>query len=148
MKKHPLLLFLLLPFILFGQKKNIDENLLAVEGYDLVSYFIQDRPEKGKEAFTLSWKGARYLFASKENKALFKKNPNKYLPAYGGWCAYAMVKGKEVEINPKAFHIQQGKLYLFYKTNWVDTKTKWIKNQAVYKTKADQAWAKKITQKN
>lgn len=148
MKKLPILLFLLLPLILFGQKKNIDENSLAVGGYDLVSYFIQDNPQKGKESIALNWEGARYLFANQENKALFKKNPEKYLPAYGGWCAYAMVKGKEVEINPKAFHIQQGKLYLFYKTNWVDTKTKWIKNPTAYKTQADQAWAKKITQKN
>lgn len=146
--KKSILLFLLLPLILFGQKKNIDEDLLAVEGYDLVSYFIQDSPEKGKEAFTLSWKGARYLFASKENKALFKKNPNKYLPAYGGWCAYAMAKGKEVEINPKAFHIQQGQLYLFYKTNWVDTHAKWIKDEVTYKAKADQAWANKLAQNN
>ena len=148
MKKLPILLFLLFPLILFAQKKNIDENSLAVGGYDLVSYFTQDNPQKGKESIALNWEGARFLFANQENKALFKKNPEKYLPAYGGWCAYAMVKGKEVEINPKAFHIQQGKLYLFYKTNWVDTKTKWIKNQAVYKAKADQAWAKKITQKN
>ena len=148
MKKLPILLFLLLPLILFGQKKNIDENSLAVGGYDLVSYFIQDNPQKGKESIALNWEGARYLFANQENKALFKKNPEKYLPAYGGWCAYAMVKGKEVEINPKAFHIQQGKLYFFYKTNWVDTKIKWIKNPTTLKTKADQAWAKKITQKN
>ena len=148
MKKLPILLFLLFPLILFAQKKNIDENSLAVGGYDLVSYFIQDNPQKGKESIALNWEGARFLFANQENKALFKKNPEKYLPAYGGWCAYAMVKGKEVEINPKAFHIQQGKLYFFYKTNWVDTKIKWIKNPTTFKTKADQAWAKKITQKN
>lgn len=148
MKKQPILLFLLLPLLLFGQKKNIDENLLAVEGYDLVSYFIQDSPQKGKETLALSWKGARYLFASEENKAMFKKNPDKYLPAYGGWCAYAMARGKEVEINPKAYHIQQGQLHLFYKTNWVDTQAKWIKDEIAYKAKADQVWAKKLSQNN
>ena len=148
MKKLPILLFLLFPLILFVQEKNIDEKSLAIGGYDLVSYFTQDNPKKGKESIALNWEGARFLFANQENKALFKKNPEKYLPAYGGWCAYAMVKGKEVEINPKAFHIQQGKLYLFYKTNWVDTRIKWIKNPIAYKAKADQAWAKKITQKN
>ena len=148
MKKQPILLFLLLPLLLFGQKKNIDENLLAVEGYDLVSYFIQDSPQKGKETLSLSWKGARYLFASEENKAMFKKNPDKYLPAYGGWCAYAMARGKEVEINPKAYHIQQGQLHLFYKTNWVDAQAKWIKDEVTYKAKADQVWAKKLSQNN
>ena len=146
MKKSPILLFLLFPLILFGQKKNIDKNLLAVEGYDLVSYFTQDNPQQGKEDFSVSWKGARYLFASEENKAIFKKNPDKYLPAYGGWCAYAMVRGKEVDINPKAYHIQQGQLHLFYKTNWVDTQAKWIKDEVTYKAKADQVWAKKMTQ--
>ena len=148
MKKSPILLFLLFPLILFGQKKNIDKNLLAVEGYDLVSYFTQDNPQQGKEAFLVGWKGARYLFASEENKAIFKKNPDKYLPAYGGWCAYAMVRGKEVDINPKAYHIQQGQLHLFYKTNWVDTQAKWIKDEVTNKTKADQVWAKKLVQKN
>ena len=148
MKKQPILLFLLLPLLLFGQKKNIDENLLAVEGYDLVSYFIQTSPQKGKETLALSWKGGRYLFASEENKAMFKKNPDKYLPAYGGWCAYAMARGKEVEINPKAYHIQQGQLHLFYKTNWVDTQAKWIKDEIAYKAKADQVWAKKLSQNN
>lgn len=82
MKIPPILLFLLFPLILFGQEKNIDENLLAVAGYDLVSYFSQDNPQQGREAFAVSWKGARYLFASKKNKAIFQKNPEKYLPAY------------------------------------------------------------------
>ena len=146
MIKSSILLFLLFPLILFGQKKNIDKNLLAVEGYDLVSYFTQDKPQQGKEAFSVSWKGARYLFPFEENKTIFKKNPDQYLPAYGGWCAYAMVRGKEVDINPKAYHIQQGQLHLFYKTNWVDTQAKWIKDEVTYKAKADQVWAKKMTQ--
>lgn len=148
MKMPPILLFLLFPLILFGQEKNIDENLLAVAGYDLVSYFSQDNPQQGREAFAVSWKGARYLFASKKNKAIFQKNPEKYLPAYGGWCSYAMLKGKEVDINPKEYHIQQGQLHLFYKTNWVDTLAKWLKDEVTYKTKADKVWAKKLVQNN
>ena len=146
MKKSPILLFLLFPLILFGQKKNIDKNLLAVEGYVLLSYFTQDNPQKGRESLAVCWKGARYLFASEENKAMFKKNPDQYLPAYGGWCAYEMVRGKEVDINSKAYHIQNGQLHLFYKTNWVDTQAKWIKDEVTYKVKADQVWAKKMTQ--
>lgn len=55
-----------------------------------------------------------------------------------------MTRGKEVEINPKAYYIQQEQLYLFYKTNWVDTQAKWIKDHANYKTKADDMWAKKM----
>ena len=148
MKKLPILFFLLFSLILFGQKQNIDKNLLAVKGYDLVSYFTQDHPQQGREAFAVSWKGARYLFANQENKAIFQKNPDQYLPAYGGWCAYAMLRGKEVDINPKAYHIQQGQLHLFYKTNWVDTQAKWLKDEVAYKAKADQVWAKKLAQDN
>ena len=85
--------------------KNIDKNLLAVEGYDLVSYFTQDNPQQRRESLAVSWKGVRNLFASEENKTMFKKNPDKYLPAYGGWCAYEILRGKEVDINPKAYHI-------------------------------------------
>ncbi|MGB0367392.1 MAG: YHS domain-containing (seleno)protein [Flavobacteriaceae bacterium] len=148
MKKHPVLLFLLLPLLLFGQKKNIDKNLLAVNGYDLVSYFTKENPQKGNAAYKLSWQGAHYLFVSEEHKAIFKKNPKMYLPAYGGWCAYAMAKGKEVEINPKAYYIQQGQLLLFYKTSWVDTQAKWIKDKLNLKAKADKVWAKKLVQNN
>ena len=148
MKIPPILLFLLFPLILFGQEKNIDENLLAVAGYDLVSYFSQDNPQQGMEAIAVSWKGARYLFASKKNKAIFQKNPEKYLPTYGGWCANAMLKGREVDISPKAYHIQKGQLHLFYKTNWVDTRAKLLKDEVTYKTKADKVWAKKLVQNN
>lgn len=148
MKKQPIFFFLLISLALFGQKKNIDQNLLAVEGYDLVSYFIQDHPEKGKEAFALNWEGVRYLFSSLENKMLFNENPSQYLPAYGGWCAYAMAKGREVEINPEAYHIQQGQLHLFYKTKWIDTQAKWIKDHVTFKQKADQVWAKKMSGNN
>lgn len=146
MKKSPILLFLLFPLIFFGQKKNINKNLLAVEGYDLVSFFTQDNPQQGRESLAVSWKGARYLFVSEENKTMFKKNPDKYLPAYGGWCAYAIHRGKEVDINPKAYHIQKGQLHLFHKTNLVDTQAKWINDEVTSKAKADQVWAKKMTQ--
>ena len=69
---------------------------------------------------------------------MFKKNPDKYLPTYEGWCAYAMLSGKEVDINPKAYHIQKGQIHFFFKTNWVDTQAKWIKDKGTYKAKADQ----------
>ena len=129
MKIPPILFFLLFPLVLFGQEKNIDENLLAVARYDQVSYFTLDNPQQGREVLAVIRKVARYLFASKKNKAIFKTNTDKYLPACGGWFAYAMIKGREVDINPKAYHIQQGQLNLFYKTNWVDTRAKWLKDE-------------------
>ncbi|MGB1448202.1 MAG: YHS domain-containing (seleno)protein [Flavobacteriaceae bacterium] len=146
MKKFYLLFAFLFSISIFGQKNNLDDSFLAVKGYDVVSYHTKGIPQKGKKAFEVNHNGARYLFLSKENKQRFLTHPSAYIPAYGGWCAYAMVKGKEVEINPKAFYIQQGKLYLFYKTPWVDTQAKWVKNKDALKIKADAAWAKKQTQ--
>ena len=148
MKKILFILSLFIPLAIYGQNKNIDPSLLAVEGYDLVSYFTEKGPQKGLEKHQFSWEGARYLFSSAKNKNAFKAHPEKYLPAYGGWCAYAMTRGKEVEINPKAYYIQQEQLYLFFKTNWVDTQAKWIKNHANYKAKADDMWAKKNATEN
>ena len=148
MRKILFILLLSIPLAIYGQKKNIDSSLVAVEGYDVVSYFTEKAPQKGLEEHQVSWKGARYLFSSAINKTAFKAAPEKYLPAYGGWCAYAMVRGKEVEINPKAYYIQQGQLHLFYKTNWIDTQTKWAKDAAKCKPKADLMWAKKTAAKN
>ena len=147
MRKILFILLLSIPLAIYGQKKNIDSSLVAVEGYDVVSYFTEKAPQKGLEEHQVSWKGARYLFSSAINKTAFKAAPEKYLPAYGGWCAYAMVRGKEVEINPKAYYIQQGQLHLFYKTNWIDTQAKWTKDAAKYKPKADLMWAKKTAAK-
>lgn len=141
MKYHLNFLFFLSPLFLFAQKKNLDHDLTAVHGYDLVTYYTLERPLKGKKQFEVIWEGAHYWFANYENKAAFEAAPEKFLPAYGGWCAYAMARGKEVEINPMAYHLQQGQLLLFYKTNWVDTKAKWIKEEKDYKAKADKNWA-------
>lgn len=146
MKKITSLSILLLSVLVFGQSKNLDETSLAVQGYDLVSYFTSTTPQKGREKFQHKWEGARYLFATAQNKQAFIQTPSKYLPAYGGWCAYAMIRGKEVEINPTSYYIQQGQLHLFYKTKWVDTQTKWLKREMDYKTKADAAWAMKVQQ--
>lgn len=73
MKILLILLFLLFPLVLFGQEKNIDENLLAVARYDLVSYFTLDNPQQGREAFAVIRKVARYLFASKKIKRSLSK---------------------------------------------------------------------------
>jgi YHS domain-containing protein len=70
---------------------------------------------KGSKEFAVYHQGVTYYFSSAENKALFKANPAKYEPEYGGWCAYAMGKnGEKVNIDPATFKIMNGKLYLFY----------------------------------
>lgn len=116
-----------------------------MEGYDPVSYF-DNKPTKGAPEIKLSYKGVIYLFTSEQNLAKFKASPEKYEPAYGGWCAYAMGEsGEKVKIDPKTFKITEGKLYLFYNFHGTNTLTDWNKNERPLKTNADQHW-KKIVQ--
>lgn len=86
---------------------------LAIKGFDTVSYFTQGEPVKGDKAFSAEYKGATWLFASAENRDLFKADPAKYAPQYNGYCAYAMgAYGKTVKVDPKIYTIKDDKLYL------------------------------------
>ena len=115
---------------------------VALEGYDPVSYF-DNQPMEGKPEIKLSYKGVMYLFATQQNQSKFKANPEKYEPAYGGWCAYAMGEtGEKVKIDPETFKIVDGKLYLFYNFWANNTLVDWNKNEKPLKTKADQNWKK------
>ena len=70
-------------------------NTVGVNGYDLVSYYTAKRPLRGNGNYVAEHNGATYLFSSEENKQAFEKNPNKYLPAYNGWCAFGVSVGKK-----------------------------------------------------
>jgi hypothetical protein len=85
------------------------------------------------------------LFGSASNLNKFKTNPDKYEPAYGGWCAYAMGEtGEQVKVDPETFKILEGKLYLFYNFWGNNTLTDWNKNEKALKTKGDHNWKKFI----
>jgi YHS domain-containing protein len=115
---------------------------VALEGYDPVSYF-DNKPIEGKSEIKFSYKGVTYLFATQQNLSKFKANPEKYEPAYGGWCAYAMGEtGEKVKIDPETFKIVEGKLYLFYNFWANSTLVDWNKNEKPLKNKADQNWKK------
>jgi YHS domain-containing protein len=86
----------------------------AIGGYDPVAYFTQSKPMKGMPTISLDWKGATWHFASEENRQLFSQNPEKYAPAYGGWCAYGWSRGYPANTKPEAWSIVDGKLYLNY----------------------------------
>jgi YHS domain-containing protein len=86
----------------------------AIKGYDPVAYFTDNKAIEGKSDFQSQLKGATYYFASKEHKDLFDANPEKYLPQFGGYCAYGVSIDKTVNIDPTAFQIIDGKLYLQY----------------------------------
>jgi YHS domain-containing protein len=115
---------------------------IAIEGYDPVSYF-NHKPEEGDPKIFFTYHGITYRFANTVNYSAFRSNPEKYEPAYGGWCAYAMgANGEKVKIDPETFKIKDGKLYLFYNFWGNNTLTDWNSNENVLKTKADQNWRK------
>ncbi|MEO8770218.1 MAG: YHS domain-containing (seleno)protein [Ferruginibacter sp.] len=118
------------------------EKGLAIQGYDPVDYFTQKKAVKGSKQFAALAEGVTYYFSTAANKDLFIKDYKKYEPQYGGWCAYAMgANNEKVEIDPETFKIADGKLFLFYHS-WVNnTLTKWNKDEANLKAKADKNWA-------
>ena len=91
-----------------------DAKGVAVKGYDVVAYFTQQKPVKGSAAFTHKWMGADWWFASAADRDLFAADPGKYAPRYGGYCAYGVSRGHAVPIDPEAWTIVEGKLYLNY----------------------------------
>lgn len=146
MKTGILISFMLLGIASFGQTAlrtktfNLEKGL-AIQGYDPVAYFTQQKAVKGKKEFAALADGVTYYFANQENKTLFLKDYKKYEPQYGGWCAYAMgASGEKVEVDPETFKILNGKLYLFYHS-WINnTLTKWNRDETNLKTKADTNW--------
>jgi YHS domain-containing protein len=93
---------------------NLDKNGVAIQGYDPVSFFADGKPMKGKPEFPARHNGAVYYFASKEHRDLFKADPTKYEPAFGGYCAYGVSRNKLVEIDVDAFQIVNNRLLLQY----------------------------------
>ena len=120
------------------------EKGVAIGGYDPVAYF-SGKPQKGKSANAYTYEGVTYQFVNAANLETFKKNPAKYEPQYGGWCAYAMGNsGEKVEIDPETYKVLNGKLYLFYHTFFSNTLPDWNKDENALKIKADANWKKFI----
>jgi len=111
----------------------------AVTGYDPVSYFVSNKAVRGSGFHTSSYRGQTYLFSSKKNKETFAKNPTKYLPQYGGWCAYGLSVGKKFYSDPTVFAIVKGKLYLNLDKG---IQQKWNKDRMSLINKGDINWAK------
>ena len=87
---------------------------LAIHGYDAVGYFTDGKAEPGSKEFSQEYGGAVYLFASAAHRDTFAADPAKYAPQYGGFCAYAVAKGSTADIDPEAWTVKDGKLYLNY----------------------------------
>jgi YHS domain-containing protein len=149
MKNIIIILSFLFSFTAFSQKtehRNL-ENKLAIQGYDPVSYIEQKKAIKGKKEFAVNVNGAIYYTSSEKNRELLKKDPARYEPVYGGWCAFALGDyGEKVEINPTTFKIINHKTHLFYNKFFNNTLNSWNKNETTLKKNADQNW-KKLTEK-
>ena len=91
---------------------NTDRTGLALEGYDPVSYFVSGKPLKGNFQITAEHNGATYRFASKAHREHFVKSPDRFVPQYGGYCAYGVAKNAKFNADPTVWKIVDGKLYV------------------------------------
>lgn len=123
-------ILLMLSQALWSQKSNYyTTNGYVADGYDVVSYFF-DTLVMGKPEYTVVYDGVKFKFSTKENLSVFKSKPQKYIPKYGGYCAYAIGKtGEKVNIDPKSFRIYKDQLFLFYKTKKFDALQDWLKDE-------------------
>lgn len=110
---------------------------LAIQGYDPVAYFTDSKAVKGNTRFSSEYGGAKYLFASAENKNLFDGNPGKYAPAYGGYCGYAASINRLSPISPEWFQVVDGRLILQHNRKAFDLFNKELKENVI---KADGNW--------
>ncbi len=113
------------------------ESGKAIRGYDPVAYFAQSKAAKGNEKFVYQWNNANWYFASSENLELFKANPEKYAPQYGGYCAYGLSNGYKAPTSADAWTIDNGKLYLNYN---LKVREDWNKDRQQRIEKADKNW--------
>ncbi|OHV81296.1 YHS domain-containing (seleno)protein [Ensifer sp. LCM 4579] len=113
---------------------------VAIMGYDTVAYFTEGRARKGSEKFSYEWLGTPWHFANAEHREMFISEPMKYAPQYGGYCAGEVALGSvTVNIDPEAFKIIDGKLYLIYGKEPAD----WFAAHAIEEVpKADANWPK------
>jgi len=123
---------------------NKDASGLALGGYDPVAYF-DGAAQPGSPNHELTYRGATYLFASARNRERFERDPEAYLPAFGGYCAFGVAaKQAKVPANPKTFRIQDGRLLLFFNGPFegqvVDTSKFWDKDPVGMLRDADAHW--------
>ncbi len=102
------------------ERVNQDDGNVAIRGYDTVAYFTEGRPVEGTPEFEHVWRDARWRFSSAEHLGVFAEDPERYAPRYGGFCAGAMARGWRVTVDPEAWTIIDGRLYLLYASHRVE----------------------------
>jgi YHS domain-containing protein len=136
MKTILALLLLSVAFAVQGGN-NVDASGLALKGYDPVAYFTEGRPMQGKAEFSTRHDGVTYRFSSAANRDAFAAAPEKYAPQYGGYCAFGVASGYKAPIEPDAWTVVDGKLYLNYNRS---VRSQWSSDVPGYVRKADANW--------
>ncbi len=120
---------------------NIDDSKIGLQGYSPVSYVELGLAQRGSKEFKVTHESINYYFTSKAQAGKFKANPSKYLPEFGGFCAFGVYAGAKFRTDPHKFTVSNGKLYLFLYDVEVDAKQLWIaEDEAKLLSKARANW--------
>ena len=120
-----------------------EKNGVALRGYDPVAYFADGQPVRGAAAYKAEYRGSTFHFASQANRDAFVADAAKYAPQYGGFCAYGAASGYKAAIDPAAFSVVDGKLYLNYDRT---VQKEWKKDVPGFIAKANKNWPTVSTQ--
>jgi len=130
-----------------AEASRLSYNLLGesvgLVGYDPVSYFPEGggRPARGLISISTVHDGVTYRFATEAHRAAFLKSPAKYLPAFGGWCTWAVAElGQRVDADPESYLVKNGRLLVFYRDPVLDTRAKFLEDPDALLAKADANW--------
>jgi len=125
------------PVVAGAQELNVNHSGVAISGYDPVAYFTTAKALKGSPEITATYAGGTYRFSTTANRDAFLANPARYLPVYGGYCAYGVAHGHKVDVDPEAFRVVDDKLYLNYSK---DVQKKWLADIPGNIKLADSSW--------
>ena len=114
-----------------------ESNGVAIKGHDPVAFFNDSKPVRGKDDLRFEYKGSTFVFANADNRAAFAADPEKYAPQYGGYCAFGTARGYKADIDPAAFTVVDGRLYLNYNTQ---VQREWAADTGRFIRQADERW--------
>ena len=127
----------------FKADHNTDDSKITLLGYSPVSYLDLGIAQKGVKEYKASYDGLNYYFATNDQKKTFEENPTKYLPQYGGYCAFGVSVGAKFRADPNKFVVKDGKYFLFLYDLEVDAQQLWLAgNHEKLVAKADGNWNK------
>ena len=126
----------------FTNGANVPSSGVAIEGYCPVCYIAANKAAKGSPEFSYDYEGITYWFVSDDVRNMFKSDPKKYVPSYGGWCALGVAMGQRFPVDPTNFKVVDGKILLFLKNAKVDGAELWNQNADDNLGKANANWEK------